>query len=81
MFERKDKGGAQAIQGFVSTAGVILGGIIGGFILSGRGNWSWLMWIMVITLGLSVATSVFLLKETYEPFLLHIQAKGLHPEI
>ena len=80
MFERKEQGGAQAIYGFVSTAGPFLGGIIGGFILSGTGDWPWLMWIMVIAPGLIVAVSVFLLRETYEPFLLHRNAKRLLAE-
>lgn len=70
MFKRSERGRAQALYGFGPTGGPVIGGVIGGFFVSGTGTWRWLMWIMVIAPAVTVALSFFFLRETFGPFLL-----------
>lgn len=77
MFERKDRGKAQALYAFGPTSGPVLGGVVGGFMVYGTGGWRWLMWMMVIAPGLTVVASFYLLKETYGPFILSQKAKKM----
>lgn len=75
MFQRKDRGRAQALYSFGPTAGPVIGGVIGGFMINGTGGWRWLIWIMVIAPGVTVVLSFFLLNETYAPVLLYRKAR------
>lgn len=77
MFERTDRGRAQALYSFGPTAGPVIAGVIGGFVIQGTGGWRWLMWIMAIAPGITVILSSFLLNETYAPILLAHKAKKL----
>ena len=80
MFSKEDRGRAQAIYNFGPTGGPALGGIIGGFIAYGTGDWRWSMWIMVIAPGVIVLLSFVALRETYAPRLLTIKAVQLRKD-
>ena len=80
MFEKKERGKAQALYGFGPTCGPIVGGLIGGFIANGTHGWRWLMWVMALASGAVLLVSFFCLKETYGPFILHQKAKRLRYE-
>ncbi|TFK34080.1 major facilitator superfamily domain-containing protein [Crucibulum laeve] len=74
MFRREERGGAQAVYGFGPTFGPAIGGLIGGYI-SQRAGWRWLMWVMVISSGLTTVVSIFFLRETYAPYI-HSKKQG-----
>lgn len=77
MFTPETRGRAQSVYSFGPTGGSALGGIIGSFILSGTGNWRWVAWVMAIASGLTSIASVFLMNETYAPYLLRRKAADL----
>jgi len=79
MFTKETRGAAGAIYGFGPTAGPILGGLLGGFIVYGAG-WRWCMWIMVIGPGLGSILSFFFLRETADLVLLSQKAKKMTKE-
>ena len=78
MFQREDRGRAQALYALGPTAGPVIGPLVGAFVVNGTQSWRWLMWTMVISSGLTVMFSVLLLRETYAPFLLRQKARRLH---
>ncbi|EMD36327.1 hypothetical protein CERSUDRAFT_95660 [Gelatoporia subvermispora B] len=69
LFEREDRGGAQAIYSFGPTFGPTIGGVIGGYIAE-RVGWRWTMWVCAIASGISAIASVLFLCESYAPYLL-----------
>lgn len=75
MFLRKDRGRALALYALGPTTGPVVGPLIGAFVVYGTHGWRWLMWIIVIASAVTVAFSFFLLRETYEPVLLHHRAR------
>ncbi|KAH6624306.1 major facilitator superfamily domain-containing protein [Chaetomium sp. MPI-SDFR-AT-0129] len=77
MFSPEKRGRAQSFYSFGPTGGSAIGGVVGGFILRGTGNWRWLAWIMAIAAGVTSVVSIFCLHETYAPFLLRQKAAGL----
>ncbi|KAK3949499.1 major facilitator superfamily domain-containing protein [Pseudoneurospora amorphoporcata] len=77
MYSPERRGRAQALYSFGPTGGSAIGGVVGGFILRGTGSWRWLAWIMAMASGLTSLASVFLLHETYAPFLLRKKAAAL----
>lgn len=77
MFSRETRGRAQALYSFGPTGGSALGGVVGGFLLRGTGSWRWLAGIMAIAAGITSVASVFLLHETFAPFLLRQKAARL----
>jgi multidrug resistance protein len=77
MFTPEKRGRAQSVYAFGPTGGSALGGVIGGFILQGTGNWRWQCWIMAIAAGATSLLSVLFLDETYEPHLLRSKAAAL----
>ncbi|KAI1122923.1 major facilitator superfamily domain-containing protein [Nemania abortiva] len=74
MFEPGKRGKAQSVYTFGPTGGAAVGGVIGGFILHGTGNWRWLPGVMAIAGGIICLLSFLFLQETYAPFLLRQKA-------
>lgn len=75
MFSRKDRGKALALYSIGPVLGPVFGPLIGAFVVDGTKGWRWLMWIMVIAPAFTLAFAFYLLRETYEPVLLHQKAK------
>ena len=69
MFVREERGKAQALYAAAPLFGPVLGGVFGGFVVSGTGTWRWLMWMMAIASSATVVLCVFFLRETYHPVL------------
>jgi multidrug resistance protein len=80
MFERHERGGAQALYGFGPTCGPVIGGLIGGFIAVGTGDWRWLMWVIVIASAAVLILSLICLRETYGPFILYRKTQHLQKQ-
>ena len=80
MFSRETRGKAQALYGLGPTLGPVIGGVMGGFIVYGTRGWRWLMWVMVIAAGATLALVVPLQRETYGPYLLRQKARKLRHE-
>ncbi|KAI1735707.1 major facilitator superfamily domain-containing protein [Xylaria scruposa] len=74
MFEPGKRGKAQSVYTFGPTGGSAIGGVIGGFILNGTGNWRWLPGVMAIAGGVVSFLSFFFLQETFAPVLLRQKA-------
>ena len=70
MFIREERGRAQALYAAAPILGPVIGGVCGGFIVSGTGTWRWLMWIVVIAPAVTVFLCIFFLRETYGPVIL-----------
>lgn len=81
MFVPAERGRAQAFYGMIPLLGPVLGGVIGGYIVAGTGTWRWLMWVMVIAPAVSVIACMFLLRETYAPFLERKHARQMQLEL
>ncbi|KAJ8064561.1 hypothetical protein OCU04_006891 [Sclerotinia nivalis] len=77
MFSREHRGKAQALYSFGPTCGPIIGGVMGGFIIYNTGSWRWLIWVIVISSGVTVCFCMLLQRETYGPFLLRQKMKQL----
>ncbi|CAL5868906.1 uncharacterized protein PFLUO_LOCUS3133 [Penicillium psychrofluorescens] len=80
MFTPETRGRAQSVYSFGPTGGSALGGVIGGFILAGTGQWRWVAWVMAIASGITCIVSVFCLHETFPPYLLRKKAAKLRAE-
>ncbi|KAE9992256.1 hypothetical protein Vi05172_g6543 [Venturia inaequalis] len=84
MFDKKTRGHAQAAYSFGPTMGAVLGSVLGGLILMAapdKNGWRWMEWAIVIGGGVMTIVDIFLLKETYGPFLLAQKAKRLQRAI
>ncbi|PWY75293.1 polyamine transporter 1 [Aspergillus sclerotioniger CBS 115572] len=53
-----------------STFGSVIGPIAGGY-LAQKAGWRWTFWLEVIVSGLTAIATIFILKETYAPVILH----------
>lgn len=81
MFQRRDRGKAQALYAMGPTAGPVIGPLIGAFVVNGTHGWRWLMWIMVIASAVTVILSMVFLKETYGPFILNQKIKRVRHDV
>ncbi|PVI02559.1 MFS general substrate transporter, partial [Periconia macrospinosa] len=70
MFRAEERGKAQSVYSFGPVMGPVLGGVMGGYIVDRTHGWAWLMWVIAIASGATVVVSIFLLRETYAPYLL-----------
>lgn len=77
MFTIAERGKAQTLASFGPVFGPVLGGVMGGFIVYHTTGWRWLLWTVAIASGTVTFLSIFLLRETYAPFLLELKASIL----
>ncbi|KAL8284286.1 hypothetical protein RQP46_005035 [Phenoliferia psychrophenolica] len=77
LWEADKRGKALAIFALMPFAGPSLAPIISGFMFVAGANWRWIFWILTIIAGVCLVGIFFLLPETYEPRILHQEAKRL----
>jgi MFS family permease len=74
------RGDALALFSCMPTAGPALAPIISGFMYVTNTDYRWIFWVLMIFAGACFVAMVFLLPETYVPFLLQQEAKKLRRE-
>ena len=70
MFSKEKRGKAQALYALGPALGLIIGPLIGAFVVDRTHSWRWLLWILAIASGVVTLGSTVFLKETYTPFLI-----------
>ncbi|BGP15715.1 hypothetical protein JCM10213v2_003704 [Rhodosporidiobolus nylandii] len=80
LWDADRRGDALAIFALMPFAGPALAPIISGTLAVTDTNWRWIFWILTIFAGVCGVGIVFLLPETYTPYILHLEAKRLRKE-
>ncbi|KAK4056904.1 hypothetical protein OIO90_002154 [Microbotryomycetes sp. JL221] len=80
LWDADRRGDALAIFALMPFAGPAIAPIISGYLEFAGVSWRWIFWILTIFAGVCFVGIVFLLPETYVPYLLYKEAKRLRKE-
>ncbi|GAA5912849.1 uncharacterized protein JCM6883_004852 [Sporobolomyces salmoneus] len=80
LWDADRRGDALAIFSLMPFAGPALAPIISGFMEVQNVDFRWVFWTLLIFAGVCGIGIVFLLPETYVPYILHVEAKRLRKE-
>ncbi|GAA5968906.1 hypothetical protein JCM11641_000774 [Rhodosporidiobolus odoratus] len=80
LWDAERRGDALAIFALMPFAGPALAPIISGAMQVTGTDWRWIFWVLTIFAGACGVGIVFLLPETYVPYILHLEAKRLRKE-
>ncbi|GAA5994745.1 hypothetical protein JCM5350_005659 [Sporobolomyces pararoseus] len=80
LWDADRRGDALAIFSLMPFAGPALAPIISGYMEVTGTNFRWIFWVLLIFAGVCGIGIVFLLPETYVPYILHTEAKRLRME-
>jgi len=80
LYPVEKRGGATAVVVLCQCAGPAIGPICGGFIADAIG-WRWIYWILAIALGLTTASMVLWMHESYAPEVLKRKCDKLKKEM
>ncbi|GAA6025071.1 hypothetical protein JCM11491_006062 [Sporobolomyces phaffii] len=80
LWDADRRGDALAIFSLMPFAGPALAPIISGFMEVTHTNFRWIFWVLLMFAGACGIGIVFLLPETYVPYILHTEAKRLRRE-
>ena len=80
LWDADQRGVALAIFSLAPFAGPALAPIVSGILAVKNISWRWMFWILTIFAGVCLAAIVFLLPETYVPYMLHKEAKRIRKE-
>ena len=78
-WRREERGKSIAVFTFMPLLGPALGPVAGGFIVQ-HTTWRWIFWSTSIVCLAMQVVSVFLLRESYAPIILHRKAKALRKQ-
>ncbi|GAA5877931.1 hypothetical protein JCM8547_007083 [Rhodosporidiobolus lusitaniae] len=80
LWDADRRGDALAIFSLMPFAGPALAPIVSGAMQVTGTEWYWIFWVLTCFAGLCGIGIVFLLPETYVPYILHLEAKRLRKE-
>jgi len=80
LWDADKRGIALAIFSLAPFAGPAIAPIVSGALQVTGTDWRWIFWILTIFAGVCLAIIVFIMPETYVPYLLHKEAKRLRKE-
>ncbi|GAA5943153.1 MFS transporter [Sporobolomyces koalae] len=80
IWDADRRGDALAIFSLMPFAGPAIAPIISGFMEVTHTNWRWIFWTLLAFAGACGIAIVFVLPETYVPYILHTEAKRLRKE-
>ncbi|GAA5963648.1 hypothetical protein JCM3765_003529 [Sporobolomyces pararoseus] len=80
LWDADRRGDALAIFSLMPFAGPALAPIISGYMEVTGTNFRWIFWVLLIFAGVCGVGIVFLLPETYVPYILHTEAARLRKE-
>lgn len=80
LWDADRRGIALAIFSLAPFAGPAIAPIVSGVLEVKGADWRWIFWILAIFAGICLAVIVFVLPETYVPYILHKEAKRLRKE-
>ncbi|KAK4049005.1 hypothetical protein OIV83_004366 [Microbotryomycetes sp. JL201] len=80
LWDADRRGDALAIFALMPFAGPAIAPIISGYLEFAGVSWRWIFWILTIFAGICFFLILFLLPETYVPYILYKEAKRLRKE-